>query len=106
MRKQDMGTLVFLFYSLKVPSVGYDNIILWCQEECRNSIGTRMFLLDLLKQDVGTLVFLVYLLKVPNVGYDMVVKRNVGTASESVFAIFAQAGCQNPNAFAMFAQSA
>ena len=81
--------------------------MIWCQEECRNSVGTRMFLVDFLKQDVRTLLFLLYLLKVANSGSDMVVKRNVGTASERVcFFYIWSSRISDSYVFATCAQSA
>ena len=77
------------------------------QEECRNSVGTRMCLLYLLKQDAGTLMCLLYLLTVPNLGYDMVSRAmSEQRRNAYVFVMFSQAGCRNPSVFAIFAQHA
>ena len=99
--KQDVGTLLFLVYLLKVPNVGYDMVSRAMSEQCRN-----LFLLFWLKQDVRTLMLLLCLLKVHNLGYDMW-SRGMSEQrwNACVFAIFAQAGCRNPNVFAVLAQS-
>ena len=81
--------------------------VIWDQEECRNSVGTRVFWRYLLKQDGRTRMFLLYLLTMPNLGYDMVSRAmSEQRRNAYVFVMFSQAGCRNPSVFAIFAQHA